>query len=453
MTALEMFPCSGGMAEGFRRAGITFDWAFDIAKEHCDSYERNLGHRPVQMDVRDLLRMAQGGWRPCSSKQYEGLATQLDLVVADPPCTPWSRAGKRKGVDDPRDMLSETCELIQLLRPRAYLIGNVPGLHDATQWHHLQRALAPLRKAGYCIADYVTLDAADFGVPQHRVRPFWFGHLAGPCISWPLPTHGDSSGNRELAGMELLPWVTCRAALEHLPLEQLGRPVRLRRRENARLGRIDEAAGTVTAGGRGAQSILVNDRHSPASPASPAPTLGAKIRGQAGQVLDLRAPKSNHPISRPDEPSFVVKTNGGRASQAGSMLDLRVRTVRPHHRTDAERPSRTLTSAGNGDDAALLDWPWNRPSTTVCGRDTIPPPGHHPESGSILSLPNAVVLSELAATILQGFPESWTFMGATKTARWSQLGQAMPPPLAHAVARSVADHFVKCSRQPTERTA
>jgi site-specific DNA-cytosine methylase len=61
---LELFPCSGGMAEGFRRAGITFDWAFDKDPNACASYEKNMGHRPVQMDARDLLRMARGGWSP-----------------------------------------------------------------------------------------------------------------------------------------------------------------------------------------------------------------------------------------------------------------------------------------------------------------------------------------------------------------------------------------------------
>jgi site-specific DNA-cytosine methylase len=78
---------------------------------------------------------------------------------------------------------------------------------------------------------------------------------------------------------------------------------------------------------------------------------------------------------------------------------------------------------------------------TVTTRDTTPPPGHHPESGSILSMPNAVILSELAATILQGFPEDWCFSGKTKKARWSQLGQAMPPPLAEAVARAVVEQM------------
>jgi site-specific DNA-cytosine methylase len=52
--------------------------------------------------------------------------------------------------------------------------------------------------------------------------------------------------------------------------------------------------------------------------------------------------------------------------------------------------------------------------------------------------PNAVKLSELAGTILQGFPENWVFAGKTKRSRWSQIGQAMPPPMAEAVGRSIA---------------
>lgn len=139
MKALELFGCSGGMAEGFRRAGITFDWAFDYSKEACDSYEANLGHRPVQMNARDLLRLVASGWRPTES---------LDLVVADPPCTPWSRAGKRLGVADERDMLGVTCELIRLLRPRAYLIGNVPDHPESGSILSQPNAVALSERAG-----------------------------------------------------------------------------------------------------------------------------------------------------------------------------------------------------------------------------------------------------------------------------------------------------------------
>src|SRR5262249_38925356 len=151
MRALELFCCSGGMAEGFRRAGLAFDLAFDFSADACASYEANLGHRPVQMDVRDLLRMARAGWSP----------GPIDLLVADPPRTPWSRAGKRKGLSDERDMLRSTIELIEALRPKAYLIGNVPGLDETGHVSAVQSTIGTLSRAGYCVADFASLDAAD----------------------------------------------------------------------------------------------------------------------------------------------------------------------------------------------------------------------------------------------------------------------------------------------------
>ncbi len=375
------------MAEGFRRAGIVFDWAFDHSKAACDSYEANHHHRPVQMDARDLLRLAESGWRP---------AARLDLVVADPPCTPWSRAGKRLGVDDERDMLGVTCELIRLLRPRAYLIGNVPGLDDATQWHHLQAALAPLGRAGYCIADYASLDAADFGVPQHRVRPFWFGHLAGPCIQWPLPTHGPPSDNTCLPGTELAPWVTCRDALGHLTSATMG---------TARMLRYRGALATTKAQLK---------------------RVGRKARA-----------------SRLDEPAEAVRARADAVLAIGRPV--RQKFNQKHQPSKPSKPSNTITASGARHQSNTITWPRERPATSATGTDRLPPPDHHPETGSILSQPNAVALSELAGKILQGFPETWQFIAATKGGRWSMLGQAMPPALAHAVANSVVAQMVRPS--------
>lgn len=86
-----------------------------------------------------------------------------------------------------------------------------------------------------------------------------------------------------------------------------------------------------------------------------------------------------------------------------------------------------------------LPWPWDRPSTTVMGDERLSVPGHHDPNvpNSIHKGPNAIILSELAAAILQGFPKKWKFTGKTKKARWSQIGMAMPPPLARAVATSI----------------
>lgn len=356
---IELFCCAGGMAEGFRRAGIEFDLAFDQDPNACDSYEANLGKRPIQMDCHDLLRLLDAGWRP----------ENVDLVVADPPCTPWSRAGKHKGLEDERDLLRETVAFIGSLKPTVWLIGNVPGLDDSNNWGTVQGVIGGLADIGYCV-DYQKLDAANYGVPQKRIRPFWFGHRAGTrCIQWPKPTHGDPAalGSPGL-GEDRKPWVTCKEALAHLSVENMGRPVR-----------------------------------------------------------QNKNPK--HPFAQPKDPAFTISTGGSRHQ-------------------------------GN-----CLAWPWDRPATTIYAEPRMGPPGHHEKSflspkdldrpatavtcRDEISQPsrdgrkripqsaNAIVLSERAAAILQGFPETWVFSGKTKKARWSQIGQAMPPPLAHAVASSI----------------
>ncbi len=149
---IELFPCSGGMALGFRRAGIEFDMAIDFDPCAIASYEANLGHRPLQMDVRDFLRLLQAGWRP---------AKRIGLLVADPPCTPWSRAGKRKGQADERDMLAETMAIIELLMPERWVIANMPGLDDSSHWDKVVKPVigATAVRLGYCV-DYASLNAA-----------------------------------------------------------------------------------------------------------------------------------------------------------------------------------------------------------------------------------------------------------------------------------------------------
>ena len=406
MIALELNPCSGGMAEGFRRAGITFSWAFDWDPDACASYESNLGHRPIQMDIRDLLRLVAGGWRP---------AERLDLLVADPPCTPWSRAGKREGLDDDRDMLRDTVALIGLLQPRCWLIGNVPGLDDGPNLGAVHGTIGRLAACSYMI-DYVRLDAADFGIPQHRVRPFWFGRPRGSePIRWPAPTHGDPAkiGHADL-GDTRAPWVTCRQALEHLSLADLGAPISVRTRADGGYppSELDEPARTVLAVPRR------HENHKPSDPDAPARTL---TRNTHSDGALLAHPK--HPINTPDAPSYAVTTKGdGRGAQG----------------------------------ACVLEWPWERPSTTVHGDYRLAPPGHHGKS--FLSDnrghgPNAIKLSERAAMILQGFPDGWHIAGKTKRARWSQIGQAMPPGLAEAVARSIARWFTSAAelRPPEAR--
>ena len=366
------------------------------------------------------------------------------VLVADPPCTPWSPAGKRRGLADPRDMLEPTIELARLLWPRAFLIASVPGLDDSANWPTVQRALAPLVAEGYCVADYAALDAASYGVPQRRRRPFWFVHREGPCISWPAPTHGDPDDptvHVPLPGLGLLPWVTCAEALGHLPLDELGRPVRMRR------GRLLD---------NGSEHAYWSHADEPAK------VIGCHPTSRAGSTLALfpgedlpgtptrRTPRTAEALLAKDPPAPAAAIRAGRTGGAGQRdTSGGTERGRPWDRHRASRPDRNAFVVGSrdrGHSGTALQWPWERLSTTPARDQRVAPTGHQTMgSGSLLSGANAVILSERAAAILQGFPAGWVFVGRTKEARWSQIGQALPPPLAEAVGRAVAAQLAAVS--------
>lgn len=67
-------------------------------------------------------------------------------------------------------------------------------------------------KIGYS-TKFALLNAADFGVPQRRVRLFMIGTQEGPMPEFPAPTHHDGRGHA--AGRS--PWVSLREHLAKCP--------------------------------------------------------------------------------------------------------------------------------------------------------------------------------------------------------------------------------------------
>lgn len=440
---MEICSCAGGMALGFRRAGIEFDLVVDKDPDACASYAHNMGHAPLQMDLIHLLRLAQSGWHPGPGV--------LDLLVADPPCTPWSTGGLQKGLDDERDCMRPLVALIEILLPRAFLIGNVPGLEHANASDALTETIGALSYRGYCI-DHAVLDAADFGVPQHRVRPFWFGHRGGACITWPSVTHGAPSAQLAIGGTELAPWVTCRVALSDLPIEEIGKIRNLK-------------APTKHADGSGHPWSEID---------APARAICARKEGGFGGGDVLRVSGTGSPPS--PARSGLARTVTTRPNCGGNRLVL----------ADDDRPleaSAKHKARGNG--GSVMAWPWDRPATVVTSLGSISQPGSVSAGTKPSQSWRAVVLSERARARLQGFPDTvcgcnggyplveiprlqqaaedggldgvvplaevcqtcwcrarpWKFVGATKGSRSQQIGMAMPPPLAEAVARSVREWF------------
>jgi DNA (cytosine-5)-methyltransferase 1 len=162
------------------------------------------GFRLCEANIETLdpaILMADLGLRP----------GELDLVVGGPPCGSYSHAGRRLGVRDVNGLqLWQFLWFVEALRPRCWVMENVPGLQSARlspgapKGSVLRQFLADV-PAEYR-ADVLIANAADYGTPQTRKRVLVVGNRLGRTVSLPLPTHGS-------AGTGLLPHRTFREAI------------------------------------------------------------------------------------------------------------------------------------------------------------------------------------------------------------------------------------------------
>lgn len=155
---------------------------------------------------------------------------EVDLVTGGPPCQPFSTAGKRGSVIDPRGSLfMEFIRIVKEVQPRFFLMENVRGLLSAPIRHRpinqrgknyppletdemagaaLNVVLKEMKKIGYSVV-YNLLEAADYGVPQNRERVIFIGSRDGESATFPLPKYCQN-------GKRLPKWRTLRDALTGL---------------------------------------------------------------------------------------------------------------------------------------------------------------------------------------------------------------------------------------------
>ena len=87
-------------------------------------------------------------------------------------------------------MFGEYVRLIDELKPRWFVMENVPGLTHSPGLPILHDVFTRLSAIpGYDVAGDVLL-AADFGVSQYRYRLIVIGTRTGLPIRFPRPTHG-----------------------------------------------------------------------------------------------------------------------------------------------------------------------------------------------------------------------------------------------------------------------
>lgn len=129
-----------------------------------------------------------------------------------------------------------------------------------------------------------------------------------------------------------------------------------------------------------------------------------------------------------DEPALTVDSM--------AMQWALVNGNQPH--AAIRRPDEPAPTIHFGHNLNEVAWVAERPSTTVCATPRIGRPGHkRREDGEQQFAEESVRVSLEEAAILQGFRPDYPFQG-TKTKRFEQVGNAIPPPMAAAIARALA---------------
>ncbi len=169
MRTIELFAGIGG----FRIAAdyLKFDtiWANDHCPKACRVYRHNFGPDSIlQGDIKGLIDEIP----------------PHDLLTAGFPCQPFSSAGKKQGIKDPRGtMFSVVVSALRKHQPTFFILENVKRLLTMEKGVHFATILASLAELNYRI-EWRLLNAANFGLPQNRQRVFIVGVRIGSNVDF-----------------------------------------------------------------------------------------------------------------------------------------------------------------------------------------------------------------------------------------------------------------------------
>lgn len=201
LPVLSLFTGAGGLDLGLEAAGFSMAGCVELDRDCRKTLAAN---RPdwKQAEPGDIL-----GVQAEDLLRQVGVAPrELALVAGGPPCQPFSKSSFHMrdgpaGMKDPRALTLEAyLNVIEYAQPEAMLLENVKGIGFVGRGKKDERQALDFlferlnETNERCGTSYeplfLHLDAADYGVPQHRERIFVFAHREGKKLSKPAPTHG-----------------------------------------------------------------------------------------------------------------------------------------------------------------------------------------------------------------------------------------------------------------------
>jgi len=170
LTVVDLFCGAGGLSLGLQRAGWRVLRSIDHFGAAVDTYRRNLGDHVSDEHIHEEISLPSA-----------------TMIVGGPPCQGFSSAGLRRVGDGRNTLVSVFARIIVKYRPTVFMFENVEGFLTAEDGARVLELLTPLVNAGYRV-HLRKINAANYGVPQHRKRVLVIGGLGWDPI-FPLLTH------------------------------------------------------------------------------------------------------------------------------------------------------------------------------------------------------------------------------------------------------------------------
>lgn len=476
-TVLDLFAGCGGLSLGFQSAGFALLGGVEAdpiaAATHGTNFHHGSPHHGLPHKVEEAPHSVL-------RDLGHGEATQVGVLIGGPPCQAFARVGRaklrsesarRRGhVDDrawlldPRVGLYERyLHFIDTLRPSALLMENVPDILNHGGINIAEEVCEELEHHGYEVA-YALLNAVHFGVPQMRERMFLVGYrrdLKVGRIEWPEPTHHHElprgyQGSRECALR---------------PLRNLGSPDR---ESPSRYQPVVEAHDGLPPAITAAEALadlpplhaldlLKHDR------------IGRGVRSLRDASAYRRDARTAYSQVMRNWPGFA--TNAATAHVIRYLpRDYRIfRQMRPGdqypeavrharrllaRRLDAlTNPPRPGTAAYRAIESAFVPpydpgkFPnkWRKMEPDAPARTLMAHLGKDSYSHIHHDSAQARTISVREAARLQSFPDGFQFCGSMN-AGFRQIGNAVPPLLAYALARQVRQQLALPQEMDFRRT-
>jgi DNA (cytosine-5)-methyltransferase 1 len=201
---LDLFAGCGGLSLGFSNAGFEITAGLEIndhaSQTHAENFfsdEDKTRHHGKGRDIREtepeeLFRKRGSG---------EEIADKIDVIVGGPPCQSFARVGRAKlrevdenpeaFLDDSRgNLYLRYLDYVRKLEPLAIVIENVPDALNYGDHNIAEEISEVLDELGYTCR-YTLLNSAFYGVPQMRERMFLIAYVQEleSRVKFPEPTH------------------------------------------------------------------------------------------------------------------------------------------------------------------------------------------------------------------------------------------------------------------------